>query len=86
MEEKLFLSIAEVAKRLDCGPSFVYSLLRRGELTPVVKLGRRTKIPATAVEALVTRLVEESVRRRQLTAAIGEGLRQRRPGRPLSSQ
>jgi excisionase family DNA binding protein len=50
----LLLTIQEVATTLRCGRTCVYDLIGRGEL-PAIKLGRLTRIPASALRDLVTR-------------------------------
>ena len=52
MTQKLLLSVNEVASLLGCGRTYVYGMIRRGEL-PVVKLGRLTRVPRCAVEEYV---------------------------------
>jgi excisionase family DNA binding protein len=53
----LLLTIQEVATTLRCGRTCVYDLIGRGEL-PAIKLGRLTRIPASALRDLVTRRLE----------------------------
>jgi excisionase family DNA binding protein len=54
----LLLTVQEVAAALRCGRTCVYELVGRGEL-PVIKLGRLTRIPAAALEAFVSRRIED---------------------------
>jgi excisionase family DNA binding protein len=58
--DRLLLKIDTVAVRLDCGRTTVYRLINEGEL-PAVKVGRSTRIPASAVVAYVERLIIEQV-------------------------
>jgi excisionase family DNA binding protein len=53
----LLLTIQEVAAILRCGRTCVYDLIGRGEL-PAIKVGRLTRIPASALRDLVTRRLE----------------------------
>ena len=52
-------TIPEVATRLRTSRSRVYELMAAGELCSL-KLGRSRRIPASAVEALITRKLTES--------------------------
>jgi excisionase family DNA binding protein len=54
----LLLTIKEVAAALRCGRTCVYELMGRGEL-PAIKLGRLTRIPAAAVDAFVSRRLDQ---------------------------
>ena len=54
----VLLTIQEVAATLRCGRTCVYDLIGHGEL-PALKLGRLTRIPAAAVEAFVSRRLED---------------------------
>ena len=57
MTARLLLDVREVGEQLGCGRTLVYQLIARGEL-PVVKLGRLTRIPASALETFVARRLE----------------------------
>ena len=54
MTERLLLDVREVAALLGCGRTLVYGMIQRGEL-PVVKLGRLTRIPVSALADFVSR-------------------------------
>ncbi len=57
---KVLLSVDEAASALSMGRTFVYDLLTRGEIVSI-KIGRRRRIPVSALQAFVTRqLVEGS--------------------------
>jgi excisionase family DNA binding protein len=51
----LLLTITDVAERLGCGRTFVYELIRSGELE-TVKLGRLRRVPVAALDAWIERL------------------------------
>ena len=51
-DEKLLLTIPEVAYRLGLGRSFVYELVMKGEIKSV-KIGRARRVPVSAVEEFV---------------------------------
>lgn len=54
MSENLsFLSVHEACKRLSISSSFFYLLIKRGELR-IIKLGRRTLVPAPELERLLS--------------------------------
>ncbi|KWW97914.1 excisionase [Carbonactinospora thermoautotrophica] len=53
------LTVPEVAAVLRVGRSKVYDLIRTKQL-PSVKLGKYRRIPAEAVETLVTTLLEDA--------------------------
>jgi excisionase family DNA binding protein len=57
--EKLLLDVGEVIELIGCGRSHLYRYILSGELK-TVKLGRRRKIPVTAVHEFIRRLQEES--------------------------
>ena len=73
MTGKLLLDVAEVAHILGCRRTFLYGMIKRGEL-PVVKLGRLTRIPAAAID--------EYVRRQWSAFDIGPGEVREPPSRP----
>ena len=52
--DELLLSVDEAARRISCGRSHLYELLRRGEIQSV-RLGRSRRIPVAAL----VRFVEE---------------------------
>ena len=54
MESALLLNVAEVAEALGIGRSTVYQLISVGELE-VVKIGRSTRVPRDALDALIER-------------------------------
>jgi excisionase family DNA binding protein len=56
--EKLLLTPEEAAEILNVGRSTVYDLMRL-RLLMSVKLGRSRRIPASACQALVNKLIEE---------------------------
>ncbi len=56
---KVLLSVDEAAVALSMGRTFVYDLLTRGEIVSI-KIGRRRRIPVSALQAFVTRRVLES--------------------------
>lgn len=47
-------SIVEAARAIGVGRTTLYELISSGEL-PVVKIGRRTLIPLTSINALIAR-------------------------------
>jgi excisionase family DNA binding protein len=49
---RILVDVPYAMRALSCGRTYVYELLKRGEL-PVVKLGRSTRIPVDALEAFV---------------------------------
>ncbi len=51
-DNKLLLTVSEVARRLGMGRSFVYQLVSKGEI-PSIKLGRARRIPVSALEKFV---------------------------------
>jgi excisionase family DNA binding protein len=55
---RLLIDVREAARMLGCGRSLLYQLIAAGELH-VIKLGRLSRIPIAAVEALVARKVAE---------------------------
>jgi excisionase family DNA binding protein len=46
------LTVNEACRRLTCGRTLFYSLVKAGHLKPV-KIGRRTIIPAQQIESLL---------------------------------
>jgi excisionase family DNA binding protein len=52
--DKILLRIEEAADVLSLGRSKTYELIQAGEI-PVVKIGRATRVPATALRAFVDR-------------------------------
>jgi excisionase family DNA binding protein len=52
MDERLLLTIPQAAERLGVGRSFLYGVIRRGELASV-KLGRARRVPIGALEKYV---------------------------------
>lgn len=64
------LTAAEVATRLAVPKAFVYELARRGEL-PTLHVGARyVRIPATALEAWVTRQMDHGIDRDSETGRL----------------
>jgi excisionase family DNA binding protein len=57
--ERALLSIPEAGEALHLGETKVKELVARGELLSV-KIGKSRRIPATAVQAFVERLVSEA--------------------------
>lgn len=55
---KVLLSVDEAAAALSMGRTFVYELLTRGEIVSI-KIGRRRRIPVSALQAFVTRQLLE---------------------------
>lgn len=53
------LKVNDVSERLNICRNQVYKLMSSGDL-PVVKIGRSTRIPSTAVDAYVQRLVADA--------------------------
>jgi excisionase family DNA binding protein len=53
--DPLLLTIPEAARRLSCGRTFIYGLVRQGAL-PCVHLGRSARISAAALDQYVLRL------------------------------
>jgi excisionase family DNA binding protein len=51
-EEKLVISIAEAAKRLDISEESAYRAARRGEL-PTIRIGNLLKVPVARFLAMV---------------------------------
>jgi excisionase family DNA binding protein len=62
--EPLLLTFPEAARRLACGRTFLYGLVRRGEI-PCVHLGRSARIPAAALDQYVLRLGVRAALQRQ---------------------
>jgi excisionase family DNA binding protein len=61
---ELLLTVEQAAERLNLGRTFVYGLVRRGELASV-KAGRARRVPVQAVDQYIERLLEEQVPRRR---------------------
>lgn len=57
---RLLLTVKEAAESLGIGRSKAYELLKRGELASVYIDGSR-RVPTSALEEYVTRLLEEAV-------------------------
>jgi len=55
---KMLLSVDEAATALSIGRTFVYQLLMRGEIVSI-KIGRRRRIPVSALQEFVARRVIE---------------------------
>ena len=53
-EDRLTLSVAEVAERLGVHPSFVRRLIQDGRI-PSVRLGRRVLVPVRGLEEVLRR-------------------------------
>lgn len=53
--QQLLVSIEDASASIGIGRTKLYELLAEGELT-LVKVGRRSLIPVTSIEALVRRL------------------------------
>ena len=51
-DNRLLLTVLEVARRLGMGRSFVYQLVSKGEI-PSIKLGRARRIPVSDLEKFV---------------------------------
>lgn len=51
---KMLLEVREVATALGCGRTYVYELIRRGELG-IIKLDRLTRVPVSEVQDFVAR-------------------------------
>jgi excisionase family DNA binding protein len=56
-EQRLTLTVGEVAKLLRLSRAFTYDLVARGEL-PSVRLGRRIVIPRIATERILNHSVD----------------------------
>jgi excisionase family DNA binding protein len=74
---KLLLTVREAAVALGCGRTYVYELIKRGEIQ-VVKLDRLTRIPITTLEEFVARRVDDATRECPRPVVSG---RATRPGR-----
>ncbi len=57
-DNKLLLTVQEVAAKLSVGRSLAYELVMRGEI-PSVKIGKSRRVPAGEVERYVARLIAE---------------------------
>jgi len=55
---RLVVDVREAANLLSCGRTYLYDLISAGEL-PVIKLGRLTRVPVVAIQALVERKLDE---------------------------
>jgi len=55
---RLVVDVREAASLLSCGRTYLYDLIGAGEL-PVIKLGRLTRVPVVAIQALVERRLDE---------------------------
>ncbi|MEO8898460.1 MAG: helix-turn-helix domain-containing protein [Candidatus Dormibacter sp.] len=51
-QPRSLLSVADVCAALQCGRTFVYELLQRGDLRPI-KLGRLTRISSTELDTFL---------------------------------
>ena len=58
MVDEILLTVDEAARRLGIGRTFLYSLLRSGELDSV-KIGRGRRIPVKALQAFAESLATE---------------------------
>ena len=58
-DDKLLLTIPEVAYRIGLGRSFVYELVMKGEIKSV-KIGRARRVPVSAVEEFIQAKVLQS--------------------------
>jgi len=56
MADRLLLTIPEACDRLNVGRTTLYGLISEGEV-PMLKVGRKSLVPATALEAYVARMV-----------------------------
>ena len=59
-DNKLLLTVEEVAERLGIGRSHAYGYVMRGEIASI-KLGRCRRVPLAALEAFVRDLDEHGV-------------------------
>ncbi len=57
-ETKVLLTVEEAAGRLNLGRTFVFSLIKSGQIASV-RIGRARRIPASEIEAYAARLVAE---------------------------
>jgi len=53
-EHTLLLSPSDAARLLGCGRTYLYAMLRRGELRSI-RVGRLRRIPRTEIEAYIKR-------------------------------
>lgn len=58
MEKQLLLTVAEVSERLGLGKTKIYELLQKRELASV-RIGAARRIPVSALEKYVQRLIDE---------------------------
>lgn len=80
------LSVGDVCCALQCGRTFVYELLQKGELH-AIKLGRLTRIAPAGLEDFIARQERSSVDVPIPTVDRGLiGLPRSRPGRPRSHE
>ena len=54
MEEKLILSVSEVIHMTGLSRSYIYTVLRNGEL-PVVKIGKRTLVRRIDLDGFINK-------------------------------
>lgn len=54
--EKKLLTVTETAEICNLSRPSIYELINKGEL-PVIKFGRKTLIPANAIDAWIDRLI-----------------------------
>lgn len=59
-DDRLLLTVVEAARRLGIGRTLMYDLLAAGEIESV-HVGRLHKIPASALDAYVARLIDQGV-------------------------
>jgi excisionase family DNA binding protein len=57
--DSALLRIPEAAERLACSRAYIYVLINQQELVPV-HLGAAVRIPASQLEALIARKIQES--------------------------
>ena len=77
-EEPLLLTMEQAAKRLGCGRSTLYELVKDAEIVQL-HLGRAARIPAVALSDFVARQTEVAMRRRDEADAWAQ-LRRRTRG------
>lgn len=83
-EPTRLLSVGDVCRTLQCGRTFVYELLQKGELR-AIKVGRLTRISPAGLDDFIARQERSSVE--VPTPTVDRGLIGRprsRPGRPRS--
>lgn len=59
-DSKLAYTVDESCSTLSIGRTYLFDLIRRGEISSV-KIGRRRVVPAASLEAYLARLVSEQV-------------------------